>query len=243
MRFHQFAPNLFISNDPSFCDYNREIVHHLITSVDIDFSICLGILPFKTCDCFIMYHPDHPMCCPSEKGHLIYLHAYQDYWCRWVYQFAHEYCHHFINGKLSREISGLTWFEETICELSSMFHLYRFYARWSKKQHPYAPFVLDYLNDLLSKNPLLFSETLRPRFLSLWEQILSEPKYHRDHYNVIATKMFPLFVENPRLWKIILHFGDMRKWNSLPDLFEHLHQTADDSYSQSLSDLEKLLLS
>ena len=129
MIFHQFAPNLFISEDQSFRNYRSDVVYDLLRFIDIDFSKCLGFSPFKTCNCFILYHPDHPVCSSSEIGHRIYLHTYQNYWCKWVYQFAHEYCHHLINGRLSGEISGLIWLEETICELSSMFHLYQFYVR------------------------------------------------------------------------------------------------------------------
>lgn len=51
-----------------------------------------------------------------------------------------------------------------------------------------------------------------------------------------------VFEENNHLWKIILHFGDMRKWDSLEDLFDHLLHTSDDSYSVSLRKLYNLLL-
>ena len=53
--------------------------------------------------------------------------------------------------------------------------------------------------------------------------------------------MLPLFLENTHLWKIILHFGDMRSWNSLEELFAYLRETADDSYSVSLDKLYNLL--
>lgn len=247
MIYYQFAPNLFMSEDLYFGDYRRDIVFDLLLSIDTNFSKCLGTLPFDTCNCFIVYHPEHPMCSKFEHDHVIHLNTSENYWAQWVYQFAHEYCHHLINGELSSEISGLIWFEECICELSSMYHLHLLYTQWKNNYNPlktnFAPSILNYLNGLFPENPQLFSATLHQGFLSLWEQILFDSKYHRGHYNAIATRIFPLFVANPSLWKIILHFGDMRKWNSLPELFEHLHQTSDNSYVQSLSQLENLLLS
>lgn len=245
--FKQIAPNLFITNDSSFGNYMPDIVYNLLMTVDVNFSQCLEITPFSSCNCYIHHHENNPMCCNIPPNHLIFLSVIENRWCQWIYQFAHEYCHHLVNGGLSGEISGLKWFEETICELSSMYHLHLIFMQWSNNSNPikfdYAPFLLDYLNDLLTKNHLLSSSIDHPGWLQSWIPLLSEPQYHRDHYNVIATKMYPLFVKNPNLWKIILHFGDMRNWNSLSELFEHLHQTVDDSYSKSLSDLEKLLLS
>lgn len=55
--------------------------------------------------------------------------------------------------------------------------------------------------------------------------------------------MFPLFVEHPYLWKIILHFGNTRQWRTLDELFAHLHSQADDSYALPLQKLNTLLLS
>ena len=54
--------------------------------------------------------------------------------------------------------------------------------------------------------------------------------------------MFPLFVEHPYLWKIILHFGNTRQWRTLDELFAHLHSQADDSYALPLQKLNTLLL-
>ena len=247
MPFVQFAANLFIAEDPSFGNYDKETTHDLLKSIDINFSKYLDLSPFSTCNCFIAYKADCPECCKISPHHVIFLTATQNHWAQLAYQFAHEYCHHLINGELSGDISGLMWFEESVCELSSMFHIHLLFLQWKKNKHPlksrYVPFHLNYLNALLTKNRQLISLTNQPGWLQSWDSLLSEPQCHRNHYNAIAAKMYPLFVANPRLWRIILHFGDTRKWNSLSELFEHLHQTADDSYSQSLSDLEKLLLS
>ena len=245
--FKQIAPNLFITNDSSFGNYMPDIVYNLLMTVDVNFSQCLEITPFSSCNCYIHHHDNKPMCCNIPPNHLIFLSVIENRWSQWIYQFAHEYCHHLINGKLSGEISGLIWFEETICELASMYHIHLFYTRWKSSTNPvklhYAPAHLDYLNYLLTENLQLRTLAAHSGCIRSWDSLLSESQHHRDHYNAIAANMFPFFVANPNLWKIILHFGDMRKWNNLVELFEHLYQTADDSYLHSLPDLEKLLLS
>ena len=242
----QIADNLFFEDNESFGKYSRYIVYDILRSIDINFSECLGLESFSTCKCVIRHQPENPMCCQSGTDHYIYLSAHDNYWCKWVYQFAHEYCHHLINGKLSGEITGLIWFEESICELSSMFHLYKMYEQWSKDDNQfksrYAPSVRDYLYDLVKCDRQLLSQTLRGGWLNQWMPILSEPRYHRDYYNVIAARIFSLFCENPYLWKIILHFGDMRQWKSLESLFDHLIRNSHDEYSKTLLTLRDTLL-
>ena len=63
------------------------------------------------------------MCSNIGNDRIIYLHTRGDFWCQWIYQFAHEYCHHIINGTMTGELSGLMWFEESVCELASMYNL------------------------------------------------------------------------------------------------------------------------
>ena len=52
--------------------------------------------------------------------------------------------------------------------------------------------------------------------------------------------MYPLFVKNPDLWKLILNIGDIRSWTTLDDLFSYLEATADCSYSESLCVLRRM---
>lgn len=247
MRFYQITPNLSISDDSNFGNYDHKIIYELLTSISFNFSKHLNLISSSVPPCRITYINTNPRCSNIMSERWIFLHVSQDYWCQWIYQFAHEYCHHLINGAMSDDIIGLIWFEESICELSSMYHLHQLSTQWSISNDPiklrYVPALHNYLHDLISKQPQLFSDALRPGFLALWEQILSEPICYRDYYNVLAAKMFPLFVENPSLWKIILHFGDMRKWGSLQELFDYLQRNATPDYSDSLNELQSLLLS
>lgn len=184
---------------------------------------------------------DNPMCSKEGDSHIIYISAHDNYWCKWVYQFAHEYCHHLIDGSLSGEWADLLWFEETICELSSIYNLYKMEQFCTEVGLGYfSPSVEEYKENLLNKNAQLYNLSPSGGWYSGYASSLSEVGYKRDLYNAIATLMFPLFVENPRLWKIILHIGDIRSWNSLEDLFIHLQSKADDSYADSLNQLRRM---
>lgn len=61
----------------------------------------------------------------------------QDYlWCQYVYQFAHEFCH-ILCGFVDQPWKRQSWFEETLCEMASLFVLRRLSAVW-KDAPPYA---------------------------------------------------------------------------------------------------------
>ena len=140
-------------------------------------------------------------------------------------------------------MTGLMWFEETVCELASLHNLYEMvrFCKTSSKENlnRHVPAVLDYLDDLMKCSiPSIDVQG----FLARHIDVLSRPVYCRDTYNTLASSIFPLFLENHCLWKIILHFGDMRRWSSLDALFRHLRNTADDSYSLSLYKLQNLLV-
>ena len=248
MKIISISPNLSVLENQSFGTYDHDIVHNLLRSIDINFSNSLDIPEFSTCNSLINFTESNPMCSNIKPNHLISLSVSGDFWCQWVYQFSHEYCHHLINGELSGVRSGLIWFEEIICELSSMYHLYLLHQQWSDSAEPrkkgYAKNFQSYLNELLQKNSELLSQTNESGWLESWSPLLSEDEYHRDHYNAIATKIFPLFVEYPSLWKIILQFGDMRSWGSLEELFDHLQSNAvGTDYIIPLEKLRTLLFS
>lgn len=247
MSFHKFAPNLSMSDNPGFDNYCQEIVHDLMRDIDTNFAKALDVEPFSTCQCFIEYHDNDPFCMKLDEYHMIFLSVKRHSLPQWIYQFAHEYCHHLINGELVGDIYGYIWFEETICELASMYQIHTIYTQWigcnNHIKNLASSAFQPYLDDLLTQQPQLLSDTLRLGFLTHWEQILSEQIYHRNYYNALAARMFPLFVENPSLWKIILYFGDMRKWGSLRELFDHLRKNATPDYSDSLNELRFLLLS
>lgn len=233
--------NIILNENEAFGKTNYKTVRALLKMVDVNMMAALGLPLFSTRQCIIMPTKDDPVCVKIGEQHYVFLSAKENYWCQWVYQFAHEYCHHIIDGTLSGEWSGLLWFEETICELSSLYNLNRMIdfcmvngLQW------YAQSVHDYLNSLLTKNRECYSLSADGGWYKQYKDSLMDEQYKRDLYNAIAVLMYPLFIENPRLWKIILNIGDIRSWTSLDNLFSHFEANADDSYRESLNRLRRM---
>lgn len=96
----QICPNITLVHDEGFGDFCVPIVSDVIMNIDMAFSRALSIHFFSSNPCIIKYNhfKDEPRCSDTADGRVIYLHTHDDYWCQWAYQFAHEYCHHLING-------------------------------------------------------------------------------------------------------------------------------------------------
>lgn len=231
-------PNIILNENEAFGNTNYEVVRALLQMVDVNMMAAMDLPSFSTRQCVIVPAGDVPICAKVGEQHFIYLKTKDNFWCQWVYQFAHEYCHHLIDGSLSGEWSDLLWFEETICELSSLYNLNRMVGFCMVNGlQVYASSVEGYLNNLLSKNKDTYLLSANGGWYKQYEESLKFKQYQRDLYNAMAVVMYPLFMDNPRLWKMILNIGDIRSWHSLDDLFSHLEATADGSYSESLSRL------
>ncbi len=74
------------------------------------------------------------------------------YWCQYVYQFAHEFCH--ILCGFDDDWKGNLWFEESLCETASLFVLRRLAETWAKKApyenwRSYASNFAEYAQDVI----------------------------------------------------------------------------------------------
>ena len=235
------SPNIILKENSAFGNPNYTVIRALLYMVDMNMMTALELPCFSTKRCSVTYKEDHPMCAKFGDEHIIFVSAKDNYWCRWVYEFAHEYCHHLINGQLSGEWSSMLWFEETICELSSLYNLHRMvgFCEYCGLSY-YAPSVQGYLNNLLTKNNNEYMLCDNGGWYQDFSKLLSNEPYNRELYNAIAVLMYPIFIENPSLWKMILNIGDIRSWCSLEELFGHLLVNADASYLESLKSLKKM---
>lgn len=239
--------NIAISKNNAFGSTNYDVAQSLMYMVDENMMSAMELPFFSTKLCVVIHTVDVPMCSVCEDFHIIRLSTGERYWCQWVYQFAHEYCHHIINGSLSGEWSNLLWFEETLCELSSLYNLQKMidFCKNNENLIPnYALSVKEYHDKLLTKNRDVYSISALGGWYSEYKELLStkgeEGSYRRDLYHAIAVLIYPLFLENQNLWKILLYIGDIRSWNSLEALFEHLLSNADESYADSLLKLRAI---
>lgn len=244
------SPNLFFCENPAFGNYSQSVIFDILRFVDLNMSKALGLVPFSTKRCLIdASSVDNPVTYDYGDIHLILLSTHDDYWGQWVYQFAHEYCHHFINGTFSGEIKGLLWFEEMICEVSSIYNLYSIADDWSKsplqsKLH-FVPSLRQYARHCIGHSEKIPTGQYRKNGgLDYYtnNHTNSQLTYNRNLYTCLGVSSFlPQVIENPKLWRIILHIGDIRGYQSLEELFGHLFDCSDPSYVQSLANFQRLL--
>ncbi len=239
---HQVSDNITLFKE-DFGEFYVPVVSDLLAHVDIWLTDALGQPHFSSKQVIILQSDKEPMCSEGGICHIINLTTKVNYWCQWVYQFAHEYCHHLINGPLTGEVNGLIWFEETICELSSMFCLSRMVYYCAHHTNPYLtryrPSVQGYLDALLREEE---DEAPLHLYINRNLHLLEQPVYQREIYRHIARQVLPLYLECPSLWRMIPHFGNMHERQSLTRLFDHLREEADTTYADALQELRIMLI-
>ena len=166
----------------------------------------------------------------SDDPYVIWLSARDNLWCKFAYQFAHEFCH-VLSGYERLKNNPNSWFHEAICELASVFTLRRMAEQWAvQPPYPnrvwYARALKQYSQDLLSCPDVQLPEevTLQAWLLS-HEEMLREDGYQRKKNALVAYALLPIFESSPASWNAIRSlpnsFGFLREyltdWHSLVD--------------------------
>ncbi|HDS1212533.1 hypothetical protein ACRTDL_21495 [Shewanella algae] len=134
-------------------------------------------------------------------------------WAQHSYQFAHEYCHirtNYMSGSVKTK-----WFEETICELASLFTLRRMsevwqvsppYENWRDYSAALSKYADNRIGDDKYKMPngVEFQDWFRANL-----NHLENDRYIREINTTIAIKLLPMFEEYPKLWLAMSYFN---KW-------------------------------
>ncbi|MDO2453454.1 hypothetical protein [Enterobacter asburiae] len=133
------------------------------------------------------------------------------FWAQYTYQFSHEYCHirtNYIGGNAKTK-----WFEETICELASVFTLRRMSEIW-KTSPPYENWsdysskLYNYADELIKSEDRNLPEGVE---FSEWfkENVgdLENDRYMRKVNATIANKLLPIFEVNTKLWLAVTYLN------------------------------------
>lgn len=142
-------------------------------------------------------------------------------WSQWAYQFAHEFGHILSNYD---EVSHQNkWFEETVCEVASLFALRRMADTWSKDSasaswRRYASALRKYADDRSAKAKLPEGKTL-PEWYEAHARALAKTGYDREKNTLVAVQLLPLFEKTPEHWEAIGWLAKAKKGHSesLPD--------------------------
>ena len=135
----------------------------------------------------------------------IRLNTGKTFWAQYAFQFSHELCH--VLCEYDADPHGNNWFEESICELASLYTLRQMGETW--KENPpfdhwksYSKHLASYAQQRMERSELGKDETLAD-WLRKNIQTLYANATRRDLNLVVATKLLPMFEENPEYWQAI----------------------------------------
>ena len=158
---------------------------------------------------------DHPMVLyrlSPEDPYTIWISARDNYWCKFAYQFSHEFCH-VLSGYENVKENPNNWFHEAICRLASMFTIRCMATRWLThpafpEQAGYATSLRKYGQGLLdNKNVQMPADGTLHGWLSLHEDGLRETpvdqQEQRNSQGLVASQLLPIFEKTPSGWNAI----------------------------------------
>ncbi len=146
----------------------------------------------------------------GPKGEFrVKLNTGKTYWAQYTYQFAHEMCH--ILCEYDSDKNPCKWFEESICELASLFVLRRSAVTW-KTRPPYpnwksfAKHLDSYAEDRIRKAALPPGKTLAAWYRENREA-LRKNATDRPKNNIVAVQLLPLFEKVPSRWQAVQYLN------------------------------------
>lgn len=149
----------------------------------------------------------------SSSGEYVILLAISDmYWDQYAYQFSHELCHILSNHDKNKG-NKCRWFDETICELASLFTLRRMVASWSitppyQNWADYATKLREYADKYLKSEERAMPKghNLQTWFTVHRSQLETNP-YNRKLNGLIANILLPVFEHNPIIWRTVIYLN------------------------------------
>jgi len=146
---------------------------------------------------------------PAPNGERMILLATSDRkWSQLAFQFSHEYCHVFTKHYLTPLDHPFMWFEESICELASLWCLNRMGSDWTvRPPYPnwasYGTSLQEYAANRIRgvqkyETPDEFREWLDSNLVEM-----TSNSTNRELNQIVAVQLYPIFQKEPSLWKAI----------------------------------------
>ncbi|HWE00774.1 MAG TPA: hypothetical protein VG326_00085 [Tepidisphaeraceae bacterium] len=134
--------------------------------------------------------------------------AHSTFWAQYTYQFAHELCH--VLASVDHPHRGRhQWFEESLCETSSLFVLSKMHEAWDRDP-PYPNWKSwgvhydEYLNAMLAERArrLAADQTMSQWVTSKLPELEKERKV-TEHSKLAAAYLLGIFQDEPQGWEAI----------------------------------------
>ncbi|NWK56422.1 hypothetical protein HW115_12430 [Verrucomicrobiaceae bacterium N1E253] len=127
------------------------------------------------------------------------------YWSQYSYQWAHEFCHILCGFRPDGRENK--WFEETLCELASLYVMRSMAKTWeSKPPYPnwknYRHSLQTYADNVIAKREKITPFQL-DNFYRKHATSLRKDSTQRHLNGAMAAALLPLFEEKPEHWEAI----------------------------------------
>lgn len=165
------------------------------------------------------------------------------YWSQYAYQFSHEFCHILCNYKEGG--SQNKWFEESLCEMASIYSLRCMAETW--KTNPPYPNWKGYSKALQSYAQDLIDNTEVPQDMAAWYRknwkVLANKADDRPRNRVLAVKLLPLFEREPKLWQAVgyLNRGERRKTQDFAGYLQSWYEQAPRRFGPRIVEISAIL--
>ena len=157
--------------------------------------------PIRVC----RWNQDHPRVVHDRRPYQIFLSTGDTYWSQYVFQFSHELCHVLTGFERYREHHH-KWFEESLCELASLFVLHRLADDWKLQPPPgvyraaeFAPNHRTYALTREQQHSAPVERDLPAWYSENFSELEANP-YDRIRTGIVAAALRPRFLQEPSLW-------------------------------------------
>ena len=158
--------------------------------------------PIRVC----RWRQDHALVVYDQRPYQIFLSTGDRYWSQYVFQFSHELCHVLTGFERYREHRH-KWFEESLCELASLYVLHGLADDW-QGQPPaavyraveFAPNHRTYALNREQQHLASVGGDL-PTWFAASIGELEANRYDRVRTGIVAAALRPRFIQEPSLWE------------------------------------------
>ncbi|HZV53851.1 MAG TPA: hypothetical protein VFF82_02835 [Rhodocyclaceae bacterium] len=216
----------------------------------------LAQVPNRFSATIIVTHTDSNPIALYDRGpageYLVRLHASDERWHLYVFEFAHEFCHLLSNydENVSDDVRRKNqWFEETLCETASLYALERLASTWERSPShaglaEHAGKLGRFFNLLISEEHRHLPPQVQPAgWVSDNEDNLRRDPYQREKNDLVAKLLLPLFERSPKSWGALPYMNLDREdaSASLTEYLQRWHQRVPLEHKAFVADVMTLL--
>lgn len=178
-----------------------------------------------------------------RKEIVVRLDTGKTYWCQYAYQWAHEFCH--ILCGYRDDGRDNKWFEETLCEMASLYAMRRMSESW-EKDPPYPNWkdyrhsLMQYAEDVIASREKIGRDELGAFYKKHADELRKNATL-RDLNGAMAVALLPLFEEEPEQWNAIRYLNTEPAEKGIPlrEYFAKWHKSAPKGHQAFISKIAR----